>query len=400
MKRICMVRQSYYEGKPPTQRNAETLASHGYQVSVICLRRQGEKSREVINGVTVYRLPLEHHRKGAFRYIFEYVVFFWLAFWKLTWTTFTKKFQVIEMSGIPDFLVFSAVVPKLFGTSVILHILDHTPEVFMEHFAVRPGHWIVKVLRFIERTSARWADRVIGTQIINLQMLEERGVPKNKMSMALNVPNDDVFYPYPASNHHEGTFLLFTHGSLLERYGVQTLVKAMPLLIEQIPQLKLEIVGDGEYRPQLEQLAKSLGVSEYINFTGLLPQTEVPRHIAEADIGVVTIMTSLNPMLPNKLFEYLAMGKPAVTTSIPAIKAYFDDSSVMYYEPDNHQDLAHCIIELYRDPEKRSALANNGLASFKKYRWTSQKYEYIRVYDELTADKRLLRTQEKPAVTK
>ena len=117
-----------------------------------------------------------------------------------------------------------------------------------------------------------------------------------------------------------------------------------------------------------------------------MPQVEVPAYINEADVGVVAVQCKF-PALGNKLFEYLALGKPAMATSIPAIKAYFDDNSVMFYEPDNEHDLARCVLELYRNPEKRAALAAAGSAVYQKYRWSVMKYEYLKVYDRLTGDR-------------
>ncbi len=384
MKRICMVRNNYYPGMQPNRRNAETLVSYGYEVDVICLKNKGEKSEDVINGVRVYRLPIEHHRGGILRYLFEYSSFFFLAFWKLTWLFLRRRYQVVEVSGIPDFLVFTALIPRLMGAEVIFYLMDHTPEAFMENFKVSSDHMVIKLLRLVERISARWADYCIGTQIINKQILESHGVPSSRISVILNVPEDSAFKRQSYPSDDNGVFRLITHGTLLEKYGVQTLIRALPLLKEEIPNLKLKVVGAGEYRPRLEHLAQSLDVAKYVDFIGLVPQSEIPAYIAEAHIGVVTIMTKTNPMLPNKLFEYLAMGKPAVTTSIPAIRAYFDDSSVMYYEPDDERAMAQCILDLYKNPKKRQKLAAAGLEAYQKYQWNTMKYEYLKIFDKLT----------------
>lgn len=383
MTRICIVRHKYYPRAVPTRRNAETLVSHGYEVDVVCLRGKGQKSREVVRGVTVHRLPVEHHRRGILRYALEYGAFFFLAFWKLTWLSLKRRYRVIEVNNMPDFLVFTTLFPKLMGTKVVFQVLDHTPLVFTEHFMTSPDHVVARLLRMVERTSARWADHVLGTQIFNKQILEKSGIPSSKISVVLNVPEENVFHHLSSLSTDNGNFRLITHGSLLERYGVQTLIKAVPLLTEEIPGLEVKVVGEGEYQPQLEKLAQSLGIANYIDFTGWVPFEEVPSHITQAHIGIVTILTEKNPMLPNKLFEYLASGKPVVVAATPIIKAYFDGDSVMFYEPDNEYDLARCILELYRNPEKRAALTASGAACYEKYRWNTMKYEYIKVFGQL-----------------
>ena len=378
-----MVRNKYYSRMIPNRRNAETLVANGYEVDIICLKKKGEKSQEIINGVKVFKLPLMHRHGGILRYIFEYCVFFTLASWKLTFQYFRRRYQVIEVSGIPDFMVFTTIFSKLLGAKVVFYLLDHTPESFVDNFNVNPENIMIKLLHKVEKASAHWADQIITTQSTSKEIILNEGVPGSKITVVLNTPDEEFFKVLP-SNDGKGRFSLITHGSLLKRYNVQSLIKAVPLLTQEIPELELKIVGDGVYKHQLEQLAQSLGVNKYITFTGWMPQNEVPAYIAQVDIGIVVIPAGVNPAMPNKLLEYMAMGKPAIVTTIPTIKAYFDDHSVMYYEPDNERDLARCILELYRDPQKRLALAATGLASYQKYQWKTIKHEYLNVYTKLT----------------
>jgi glycosyltransferase involved in cell wall biosynthesis len=90
-------------------------------------------------------------------------------------------------------------------------------------------------------------------------------------------------------------------------------------------------------------------------------------------------------MLPNKLFEYLALGKPIVVSAIPAIEAYFGGNSVLYYEPGNERDLASCILELYHNPDSRTLLATSGISEYQKYRWAQMKNTYLEAYEKLIA---------------
>jgi len=391
MKRVCMVRNSYYPRVPPNRRNAETLVSYGYEVDVICLKEKGEKSKDRVAGVGVYRLPIEHHRGGILRYLFEYFSCFLLDFWKLTWLFLKRRYQVVEVSGIPDFMVFTAVIPRLLGASVFLNFLDHTADFFQEKYMLGSGHVAVRFLRWVEKTSACWADHVFTTQNVTRDLLESRGVPAAKMSVIPNVPDEKFASHRSSLNSDNDYFRLVTHGSLLEIYGIQTLLRAVPLLIEEIPQLKVEIVGDGEYRPELERIAQSLGIQNRVDFTGLLPQSEVPEHITRAHIGVVTVKCKF-PALSNKLFEYLAMGKPTVVTSISANKAHFDGKSVMFFEPENEHDLARCVLDLFKNPEKRTELAASGSAAYQKYRWQVIKHDYLKVFDNLIKEKCIVRS--------
>lgn len=384
MKRVCMLRHSYYPQINPNQRNAETLAARGYEVDVICLKKKQQPSRETVNGVNVHRFAMEHHRKSVARYAYEYVVFFFMAMWKLAWLTLKRKYQVIEVSGIPDFLIFATVVPKLLKAKIVMHVLDHTPGVFADHLKIGAGHPAVRILSLIEKGCAHWADHIITTQSTSRDMLIKNGIPASKITVILNTPDENLFRQLPQDHASNSHFSLVTHGSLVERYCVQTLVKAVPFIVKEIPDLKVKIIGDGEYQPRLEELARSLGVRDYIDFTGRLPFKDIPAQIAQANIGIVAIPTGVNPAMPQKLLEYIAMGKPAVVTSFPTIKAYFDDNTIMYYRSDDERDLARCVIELYRNPEKRAALAAASETVYQNYRWSVMRLEYLKVFDGLT----------------
>ena len=385
MSKVCIVRHNYYPDEPRVRRDAESLIEHGYEVDVICLRKKGQKKRECINNVNVYRLAMEHHRKGIMRYIYEYSVFTAMVSCLIGWLFLRRRYRVIEVVSMPEFLILATLFPKLLGTRVILHIFDFTSVTFAQAFKVSRNHVIAKLLTVISKLCYTLADHIIVCEYLGQELLWTKGVRKSKITVVLNVPDENVFTSKSYSANvigQQGYFYLITHGSILERYGVQTLIRAVPLLIDNIPELRIMVVGDGEYRPQLEELAQSLGISEYIHFTGFVPFEEIPSLINQAAIGVVSCLT---PMLPNKLFEYLASGTPTVAAKTRAISTFLDDKSVALYEPDDEQGLANCVLDLYRNPQKRAVLAASGLTIYKKYRWDQMKHEYLKIFKQLTA---------------
>jgi glycosyltransferase involved in cell wall biosynthesis len=317
--------------------------------------------------------------------MFEYSTFFLLASWKLIRLHLKRKYDVVEVANLPDFLVFTSVIPKLLGAKVSLYFMELMPEVFADKLKTGPNHIAVKLLRFVEKVSAKWADHVIAANgICQQEILKSRGVPASKMSAVLNVPDEKVFSQRSSNGSDPGRFCITTHSTLLERYGIQVLLRAVPLLTGEIPQLEVMVLGDGEYRHQLEEMAKTLGIADRVRFTGFVPIEELLSVLTRADVGIVSLLPQKQPQMPNKLFEYLALGKPTVATALPAVKPYVNSDSVMYYEPENERDLARCILELYRNPEKRKEQAANGLAAYQKYRWSAMKYEYLKVFDQLT----------------
>ena len=383
MKRICCVAHHNYDAHPHIQRDLKTLVEDGYAVDIVCLKEEGQAYRETIDGINVYRIPVQHHRKGLIRYLLEYGLAFVLFSVTLTFLHLRKRYSVIEVDNMPDFLVFTTLIPKMLGAKVVLYIFDNVPEYFAFKHGLHERHPVTRMWQLIERASAAFSDHVIVTQRLAQKTIESHGVPGSKISVVLNTPREGIFEKAEGSKtgSNNGNFVVMTHGEILRSYGNQTIIEAIPRLVEHIPGLKVRIVGYGEYLEDLKELARNLGVTDRVDFTGKVPHEEMARVISEADIGVVPKLIDL--MLPNKLMEYVAMGKPVVASAQPTMMEYFDDRSVMFFEPGNEEDLARCLIELYRNPDKREAMASCGSELFEQYRWKVVKEDYLGVYRSL-----------------
>jgi RNA polymerase sigma factor (sigma-70 family) len=107
----------------------------------------------------------------------------------------------------------------------------------------------------------------------------------------------------------------------MPRYGIDVAVRAMALLRDRVPEARLEVYGRGDSRADLERLAVDLGVAERVDFRGYVELRDLPEKIALADVGLVPhrrdVFTDL--VLPTKLFEYVAMGKPVVAARTAGI---------------------------------------------------------------------------------
>lgn len=379
---VCIVRHNYY---PDThvRRDAEALARDGYAVHVVALRRTGQAARETLHGVEVHRLPVEHHRGTVLRYAWEYLSFAFLALLAVARLHLRHRFKVVEVDNMPDVLVFSALVPKLLGAKVILYIFDNMPELLRVIWKVGPRHPLVRILALLERLSARFADRVVVSQELARRVVVARGVPEHKVVTVLNSADEAIFHPRPhlLRRPDAGHFTIVSHGSIIERYGIQTLIDALPLLTKSVPNVRVRVFGQGEYRRALAERARANGVADRVSFEGFLPPEALVSVLATADLGYVGFMCDL--MLPNKLVEYVSLGVPVVLTRWPVFEHYFPDGTVGYFNSGDARSLANAIIEVARDPQlarKRATLASG---VYDAYRWPVQREIYLDLYGEL-----------------
>lgn len=387
MKSVCIMRFFPYPHDSHVRRDAESLRDGGYDVDIIASRFKGQKLRENLDGINIYRLPIAHKRGTKVEYILHYFGFFILCF-ILSVLQLRKMYKVIEVDTMPDFLVFSTIIPKLLGAKIILYLFEAMPEFFAAKFNLSRNNFAVKVLKVIEKIAVRYADHVI-TVNESLKKLIRQRCPVKNVSVILNVPYEKLLYCSKTTLEDNQKFLLVYHGTISKRYGIQIAVRALAHIQGVADDIDLLIIGDGEYTGTLFSLINELSLMHRVHITGWLPFNEMRAMLSNGQIGLVPFIRDgyTDFMLPNKLFEYIALGIPVIAARTNSIQDYFNDASIMFFEPGNEEDLARCILELYKNSIKRRTLAENAYKIYQKYRWQNMKKVYQQVYEDLLSKK-------------
>jgi glycosyltransferase involved in cell wall biosynthesis len=386
-----MVVHAYYPlGETRVEREARALVDHGYEVDVICLRKGGQPAVDTEDGVGVYRLPMKRHKgDGPVVQLLEYLAFFVMVFVKLMALHRWRRYGVVQVHNLPDFLVFAALVPKLSGTRVILDIHDLMPEFYAARFNRGLTSWPVRLIRWQEKISCCFADHVITVTELWRERLIERGLPAEKITVVMNAADDRIFHRASTAEllaRNDGRFRLIYHGSLTQRYGIDLLIQAVDRVRQKIPEIHLTVHGGGEYRETLMKLTDELDLREHVHFsTRFVPTSELPQLIGTADVGVVPYRRDVftDEILPTKLMEYAALGVPTIAARTPAIAAYFDKTMVQFFTPGDPDDLARCILTLYSDRKRLAQLVRGAEEFNQRYNWPAQRTEYVRLVDQL-----------------
>jgi glycosyltransferase involved in cell wall biosynthesis len=389
MKTALMAAYTNYRRDPRVRREAEALVDAGYRVVFLARRQPGEPDRETLAGVEVRKFPgLDHGRTSAAGYLVDYAIFLLLLTAHLTWRP--RRYDVIHVNNMPDFLVFAAWLPRLLGRPVIHDVHDLMPELYEEKFGVTPDHWIVRLTALQEKWAARFATAVLTVEERLRQRLAARGIPLEKIEVLMNLPDDRVFAlrPAPPEKPPGAPFVLVYHGTLARRLGLDLAVEAVARLRERIPAIELRIIGAGEERDALIALRDRLGLGARVTFSdGFVPVERIPSLIADADVGVVPLRISggTDVMLPTKLLEYVGMGIPCVVPKTGTIGRYFDEAMVQFFEAESVDSLAAAIEGLYRDPARRAKLAETATERFgRRYAWREHRKVYVSLVDRLT----------------
>jgi glycosyltransferase involved in cell wall biosynthesis len=141
----------------------------------------------------------------------------------------------------------------------------------------------------------------------------------------------------------------------------------------------LFLVGAGEYLLNLQDLINELHLKEYVTVEPLHLTEELPKIICSCDLGVVPYRADIftDGLLPTKLMEYAALGMPAVAARTSTIEAYFKNTNTEFFDPGSVDDLARCIISLYRRPDRMAELACGSQNFCQRNNWSKISKEYV-----------------------
>jgi glycosyltransferase involved in cell wall biosynthesis len=387
-----MVVHAYYPlGETRVEREALALRDSGVDVDVVCLRKSGEPRKEVIDGVTVHRVPVSRRKgSGVLPQFLEYFKFFLLALGRVTSLHLRRRYAVVQIHNIPDFLVFTALVPRLTGTRVILDLHDLMPEFYLERFGGRMNGPQVRLVRAQEWVSCAFADHIITVTDEWRQALVERGQPREKISVVMNVADGRAFNPSIVPDQvlpYRERFRLIYHGNIDQRYGLDLAVRAIDRIRYELPDVHLTIHGGGEYRKTIEDMVESANLRDRVYISReFIPTPLLAKRIKAADLAIVPYRDGVftGAILPTKLMEYAALGLPVVAARTPTISRYFDDDMVEFFTPGDVQELAAAIVRLYHDRDRLDQLGRNISAFTRRWPWGRQRAAYVDLVDRLT----------------
>lgn len=390
-KKHCMIVHAYYPlGEPRVEREALALIDAGYVVDVICLRNEGELAFESINDVDVHRLPVMRKRTGGLvGQLLEYLIFFFLVFIKLFKLYPQQRYKTVQAHNLPDFLVFSAILPKLFGARLILDLHDLMPEFFAAKKNIDMSSFLVRLIIMQEQLSCWFADQVITVTDLWRDRLISRGVREDKISVVMNVADDHIFN---SNNHRKNgngdnhSFRLIYHGTITQRYGMEVLIEAIKLASEKIPDIHLTLQGRGEFLDDTVRLVHELGIQQNVQINATIISTEeLPALIRMADVGVVPNQNDLftGDLLPTKLMEYIALDIPVIASRTRVISQYFDESAIQFFTPGDSESLAQEIVYLYNNRERLDEQVLNYKKFTEVFSWSSISKNYVDLIGKL-----------------
>jgi glycosyltransferase involved in cell wall biosynthesis len=385
---VCAIVQGVYDIDPRVRRKAEALVAAGYAVDVLALRPEGGKKTYTLNGVQVHTVALGKRRGSLARYFFEYSAFFVWTLVRLTTLMRRRRYTVVDVNTLPDFLIFAAVVARWMGATLVLDMHEITPEFYMSKYRIRRQSAMIRFLTLIERLSMSFADRVITISEPVEDLLVSRGLPREKSTILMNSADESRFVAprgTVAVPDTGASFVMMYHGTLTHIYGLDLALDALALVQDQMPGAELWILGSGPEASALAELTALRGLGSKVRLVGQVAANEVPSWLQRCDVGLLPIRRDvfLDFAFPNKLPEFIISGKPVIVSRLRAIGHYFSDAGLAFFEPNDPADLGAQMVRLFRDGGIRVNLAIRARVEYEPIRWDVMKDRYLSLVEGL-----------------
>jgi len=384
----------YPLGETRVQREAEALIRKGFIVDVISLRTPGSSASDCYKEVNIYRekyrfLTSWVKKDGLAEQLIKYINFFFSATNRLIRLNKQHHYDSIQVHNLPDFLVFCALLPKIQKVPIILDLHDLMPELFACKFGKNKS-MLLKLIRWQEKIACQFADHVITVSEHWRRTLIQRGVPENKCSLVMNVADENIFHiseEIRTSIKKGEGFRLIYHGAMVKRYGLDLAIKAVNKLRSTIPDIHLLLIGRGEYLPILKKMIVDLKLENYVTIEGLQLAEKLPELILACHVGIVPYRNDVftDGLLPTKLFEYAALGMPAIAARTTAIQAYFSDANTEFFDPGDVEDLTRCISKLHENPERVVELSQANQNFNNRFNWKNTSESYVNLIEEMSS---------------
>ena len=276
----------------------------------------------------------------------------------------------------PTPITVLGLLPRLWGRTVVLDMDDLGSEVMKLEGQSKLNVWLVSTS---EKLTVRYSSAVVVGSTY-LESILRAKYPNKRILVLPNGVEPSDYNEVAESKPRHGIYFF---GGMNRIELMEDLLRALPAVVEAIPDVAVTIAGGGSALDGVKQLARELKVDQRITFTGwLTDMLSVQAHTHFADLGICyqpdtqTVRAASNM----KVFQYMAMRTVPVVSDVGDLRRYVQDGKAgVVVKPDDSQALAKALIELLQDDERRAQLANQA------YRLARDEYSWKARADQVAA---------------
>jgi glycosyltransferase involved in cell wall biosynthesis len=368
----------------------QALTAAGYDVTVVCPKGKNDPGHQVLDGVTLLKYRPYAPGGGPLGFVIEYAYSF-LATAALVFKARRKgKFAVLQACNPPDiFWPIARWLRRRDGTRFVFDHHDLCPELYDSRFP--DGRPLPKRgLLALERATFDTADHVVATNASYAEVAMRRGskAPDDVTVVRTGPDQERLHRKTPVPELRRGRKHLVAYiGVMGPQDGVDLAVRAAAYIVRNLGRedISFTFMGAGDSHQQIVALRDELGLQDYVELPGRVPDDTVVNVLSTAAVGL-----SPDPKNPlndvstmNKTLEYMAFELPVVAFDLKETRVSAGEAAT-YIASGDVGAYARAIVELLDDGDKRAAMGKSGRIRIEQeLGWSYQRDLYVGVYDTI-----------------
>jgi glycosyltransferase involved in cell wall biosynthesis len=369
---------------------SQALRADGVDVTVVCPKGPGDPSRQEIDGVKILKYRPFAPGGSAVGFVLEYLYSFGATAWLTLRARADGRFQVVQACNPPDiFWPIGRVLRAVDRTRFVFDHHDLCPELFESRFpgGSRLAH---RGLLLLERATFSAADQVISTNDSYAAVARSRGrKTRDQVTVVRTGPDDQrlVRGPEVADRRRGRKHLVAYIGVMGPQDGVDIAIRAAHHVVKVLGRtdISFTLMGAGDSYESLLKLRDELGVRDFVEMPGRVPDETVDEVLSTADVGL-----SPDPKNPlndvstmNKTMEYMAYGLPVVAFDLRETEVSAGDAGV-YVTDNDVAAYARALVDLLDDYERRVTMGKVARRRVEDVlAWRHQESVYVQTYRRL-----------------
>jgi glycosyltransferase involved in cell wall biosynthesis len=366
------------------------LTAAGYDVTVVCPKGKNDPSRQILDGVTLLKYRPYAPGGHAVGFVLEYAYSFLATARLVLRARRDGRFDVMQACNPPDiFWPIARWLRRRDGSRFVFDHHDLCPELFDSRFP--EGKELPRRgLLALERSTFRTADHVVSTNASYAEIALRRGDkrPAN-VTVVRTGPDPERLRrrePVPALRRGRKHLVAYI-GVMGPQDGVDLAIRAAAYVVHDLGRedVSFTFMGAGDCYDEIVALRDTLGLQDYVELPGRVPDETVIDVLSTADVGL-----SPDPKNPlndvstmNKTLEYMAFGMPVVAFDLKETRVSANGAGC-YVASGDVAAYARAIVALLDDDEKREDMGREGrLRIEKELGWPHQRDAYVGVFDRL-----------------
>lgn len=385
MKPILYIWKSEYPWDVRVEKVCKALQQYGYNVNILARAKDEISEYEEIDGLHIHRVGFRKNRMLSLPIPNNPV-------WK---KAIKKAIEDIQPSLIivREIMLaeLASKLAKKHSIPIIMDMAEHYPAAmrgwkkYMDNFFLR---FIVKTLKIpdiVEKRAVRSMDGIIFVSPELGRRIQNKYNYDLKNSTIINNTPEISWFNDISVGLADKPYRFAYHGHMTQDRNLYLMVKAFIIAAQSDSDITLYIAGDGETYEECKALADSSNVSNRITFHGAFDHSEIKKLYSKMDFGILPFKNNefINHIVANKLFDYMAAGKPVIVSeAIPMKRIINETGAGICVDCNDAENLAQAMLSIRNSNPKQ--MSDLGCRAFEyKYNWEVDKVhllDFVRQY--------------------